>query len=904
MQQRRDDNERIKLLEWELLKEREKYSLFLSLNTNCFFEYDLETQTIFFARNESFKRLNGLIVELKKETFIKQTGIFYADYELFEDLLSNSEDDEKEIRFLGDDGDYLWCRVRTAIINEGKKDNLVIGCIQNNDDNHKKLEWLKMQSQLDTLTRFYNLQYMKEYTNLYLTTHSDDLHICLFLIQIENFRQIRNNIGRLFSDTVLKNVAECLKDMFPSDVFAGRVAEDRFAILVKSEEQLHDTANFIDSIRKNLGMVYAGGNGESSVTCSIGIARTPYDGNSYETLFKRADSLLLKKDGMDQEHAVIDNSVIDLPQHQSEFAYHIMSYAQDLLSTTKDGFSAIHLLLDKVKKEFKAESVSIYEKIKGQKALEETYTSTHRINQEKKPVLYNYQALSENKGLDANGICEIREENGTELQCVFYEDGKIRGLLRIISEDGGRGWTAEERDAISALTRILSFYLFRLKMTENIQARVEHMRNYDALTGMPTSYKFKQEAKALRKENPDRNYALIYSDIDNFKYINDTYGYQFGDRILYEFALEMTRYFSEGSLFGRVSADNYVILVPYESKEELETAILAFNKNFHTIQKEKHVATNVSIISGVYFLKPSDNITTAIDKANVARKDAKQTAYSVCKFYNNEMEEKIRRDQELTNDMEEALANGEFVVYLQPKVQLRGDKLAGAEALVRWKRKDGQIIPPDDFIPLFEKNGFILQLDYYVYEEVCKIMKSWMEKNIALVPISVNVSRLHLREKNFTEKIMKLVDRYGISPKVMELELTESVFVSDTENTIQVMKQLRNYGFTVSIDDFGAGYSSLTLLKDMETDVLKLDKEFFRHGEMQQQEKIIVSSIINMAKQLNMKVISEGIETEKQMAFLKEICCDMVQGYYYAKPMPIEEFEDFMYNRVIDKIFG
>lgn len=906
-------------LQQELFKEREKFSLFLSLNTNCFFEYDEKSRFIFFAQNENFKRLNGLVIELsQEEKFIQATGIFYADYKQFVSMITNKEDDEKEIRFLSDEGDFIWCRVKTAVIEQADGSCQVIGCVNDNDDNHKKLEWLKEQSQLDTLTRFLNKQYMKEYTELFLSDCDGTQKGSLFLIDIDHFKRINNNMGRLFSDTVLSNIAESIRHTLPEDSIFGRVVDDEFAVFVKNIGTKEEINIWVERINFMLDQIYAGEN--DRISCCMGISRYPQDGKDYDTLFRMADASLFRaKAKGDQTVELFDSEAIkefpvrfldeaaeeeanrsEAKQKSSGFSEEIMFYAQELMSTTKDVYSAIHMLLEKLSREYGAASVEIYEKVKGRKILTRTYGYNSQSHNEQSPgeeLDYNVFA-SENHYFDRNGLRLAGGEKGSLLECAFYEDGLFKGMLCLLDETRqDRDWTQEEQTGIVNVTKILSFYILRLNMTEKIQERVEHMKNYDALTGMPTLRKFKKEAIALLKENLKKKYAIVYSDIGNFKYINDVYGYQFGDRILYDFALELTRRFPKESIFGRISADNYVVLVAYEEEKEVEQAVLILSESFHDFQKERHVATNILIASGIYFLKPGElDISTAIDNANVARKKAKLSSFSTSIIYNDEMEEQIRKERLLSHEMEAALENGEFVVYLQPKVALENEALAGAEALVRWKKKNGEIIPPDEFIPFFERNGFILRLDFYVYEQVCQIIRGWIDKDGTAIPVSVNVSRVHLEDGKFVRRIKNLVDKYGIPPKYIELELTESVFVSDTRKTIDTMKELRDYGFGVSIDDFGAGYSSLTLLKDMETDVIKLDKEFFRHGEMKEQEQIIVSCIINMAKKLNMKVLSEGIETEKQTQFLKDICCDMVQGYYYAKPMPAEQFEEFMSN--------
>lgn len=903
----------IEELKQELFKEQEKFHIFLSLNTSCFFEYDQKQRSIFFLPNENFSKLSGLTTKLEKENFIKKTGIFYADYEQFLGQVLSQKEEEKEIRFLSRDGDYVWCCVKTAFINQPDGTKQVIGCINNNEDNHDKRNWLREQNQLDALTKCYNKQYMKEYTELFLLSQNQTG--CLYVIDIDNFKRINNNMGRLFSDTVLANIAEGIRQTMPEDSIIGRIVADQFAVFIKGLEDKDTIYLNAERIKYMLSQIYTGENGEDRISCCIGISRFPSDGTTWKDLFKMADASLFhaKASGngnvelydaekikivpnQNDEIAVTEIREQKEIKHRNKFSEQIGNYAQDLMSTTKDIYSAIHLLLEKISKEYNASRVEIYEKAREKRAFTVTYGFDF-INRKHKNIEKEFDYdffVNTNPSFDENGIRMVNDNKESILQCAFYEDGLIKGVISIydtLRKD--RTWSQEEKDGLIGVTRVLSLYLLRLKMAEKIQERIEHMKNYDALTGMPTLYKFKKDAVQVLK-NKKKKYAVIYSDICNFKYINEVYGYQFGDYILYDFALELTKQFPKEAIFGRISADNYVTLVPFEEIDEIEQRVMSLSESFHSLQKKKHVATNIVILSGIYILKSEElDINTAIDNANVARKNAKSNSISCYKFYNKEMEEKIRREQELTNEMEDALVSGEFVVFFQPKIALKEETLAGAEALVRWKKRDGTIIPPDDFIPLFEKNGFILKLDFYVYEEVCKKIKEWMETGSFVTPISVNVSRIHLYDELFVQKMKALVDKYSIPPKYIELELTESVFVRDTKNTIQVMKELKDYGFMVSIDDFGAGYSSLTLLKEMETDVIKLDKEFFCHEELKQQEQIIVSSIINMAKQLKMQVISEGIETKQQTQFLKGISCDMVQGYYYAKPMPIEEFEEF-----------
>lgn len=425
-------------------------------------------------------------------------------------------------------------------------------------------------------------------------------------------------------------------------------------------------------------------------------------------------------------------------------------------------------------------------------------------------------------------------------------------------------------------------------------SQLYQIRNYDDLTGLPTIHNFRKIARKLVAEFPERKYAIVYSDINRFKYINETLGYDIGDMVLCDYARFISGKNMNNLCLARSTEDNFLAIVEFDSKKDICNHVLSVNEKFNIMERKKYPANNFIIVSGICEVNPKEDITVAIDNARMARKNIKDSIKPACKFFDKSLETKIQRETEITNCMEQALKNGEFLVYIQPKIGLLKNELVGAEALVRWQKNNTNLLSPDEFIPIFEKNGFIISLDLYVYEEVCKLISKRISLGLSIVPISVNVSRIHLNDEEFINQVLSIVDNYKIPHELLELELTESIFLTNTEAAISIMKELRKIGFGVSIDDFGAGYSSLNLLKDMETDVLKLDKEFLGHIEMQKEEQIIVSSIISMAKQLNMKVLSEGVETKTQAEFLKSVNCDMAQGYLFSRPIPMEEFESIM----------
>ncbi|MDX5684949.1 putative bifunctional diguanylate cyclase/phosphodiesterase, partial [Clostridioides difficile] len=261
-------------------------------------------------------------------------------------------------------------------------------------------------------------------------------------------------------------------------------------------------------------------------------------------------------------------------------------------------------------------------------------------------------------------------------------------------------------------------------------------------------------------------------------------------------------------------------------------------------------------------------------------------------FFNEDTRNRLYKEKRLEDNMNKALEKGEFIVYYQPKYSLDDvNEIEGAEALIRWNSPEFGFISPIDFVPLFEKNGFIVNIDMFVFEEVCKTLNKWINKGYTPVPISVNMSRVHLYRDNFIENITDLISKYNISPEFIELELTESVVFDNLNILIDIMKKIKEIGFLISMDDFGSGYSSLNLLKDLSFDILKLDRGFLIETTDTKRGKIIISKIVEMAKAIDIKVICEGVETYEQVEFLKEIGCDKVQGYLFAKPMVLDEFE-------------
>ena len=489
-----------------------------------------------------------------------------------------------------------------------------------------------------------------------------------------------------------------------------------------------------------------------------------------------------------------------------------------------------------------------------------------------------------NKGINSisdmqmNNIIFKHTLNGTPkitLEYLIYKDPRyLIGALLIL------------------LLIVIGIMTFTIKVKNNHTKAIEKIAYTDNVTGSGNYEKFKIDAEAALKNAKGKSYAIVYLDLYKFSYINNTFGYNAGDNILAAVASILQEQLPSPECSARISADNFVCLVEYKSDASLAKKHYYFQKLCDEQLKLENSPISVNFISAFYRIGENEkDILALVGKADIAHKTVRDLHQGPIVFYDEDIRSKYLRDKELESSMLTALYNNEFLIYLQPKYDLLEKQLTGVEALVRWQHPTEGLIMPDQFISLFESNGFILKLDFYVYEKVLQMLRKWLDEGNPIYPVSVNVSKAHLANQQFVTHFKELVDSYQIPPYLIELELTESMFLNNAREAVAMIRLLKEFGFSISIDDFGSGYSSLNLLKDIPVDYLKLDKEFFRKDGMEEKDKIIVEGIISIAKDLQLKIISEGVETKDQIDFLLSVGCHMVQGFYFAKPMSVEEFE-------------
>ena len=435
----------------------------------------------------------------------------------------------------------------------------------------------------------------------------------------------------------------------------------------------------------------------------------------------------------------------------------------------------------------------------------------------------------------------------------------------------------------------LAFIIYVLWVRQRSVKRIETVAYYDELTGLPNSEGFKIKVAQLLGKNPEMYFTMQKMDIRNFKVINELYGHDEGNEVLKSFA-QIIKDIKEPTLVcARVNADEFLMfsgnkLFDGNTREEYEDKLRA--------QLPKLVDHEISLRCGRYYITDKDeNIIDMINNTTVAHSMAKTKGSKHIYDYDSSFTKSALRVTEILNKRKQAIENREFKAYLQPKFSISQNKIVGAEALVRWIEDSGKIIYPNDFIPLFEEMGFIVDLDIYILKNVCLKIKNWIKAGLDVVPISVNFSRMHLKKENFVKELSEICDSYGDIRKYIEIELTETAVSESSAVLEKVITQLKEAGFSVAIDDFGAGYSSLGMLKNYTVDTLKLDKSFFDEND-DDRGVVVIEGIILMAQQLGIKIVAEGIEQQSQIDFLASIHCDTVQGYFYAKPMSLAEFDE------------
>lgn len=935
--------------------EKERFKALASVGIKRVFEYNIKDDIFMTARSSEGKYGQESYVKDFKKAVKQYRYVLYDDWDLFDGFINDCINGvpiiEINMRLRDKNGDYKWYLIRGKMINNEKKLSLkMIGTMENIDE-IKRMEIRQTDENMrDPLTKLYKRSYAKQLIQKFLKKQSCSEYAGFLILDIDNFAILNEKMGNAFGDAILKNIAADIETLFYSSDVIGRVGGDEFVILMKNIKSVNDIDKKIKEIQKVINRTYIGETMNFGSTVGVGASVFPIDGVDYDVLYEKAEKALFHAKGAgkncygfyDAENEKIYKEykleekhfkIQEAEKHHKELGVassdSLIELAFKLIEESKDTDSAINLLLRQVARQMNLGGICIRERVNNEYKLLYPYQCCMSIDwnhEETECMEYTKEQWDTmlEKFRAGNGIICTSDTADTEndaiqelffaygarsyARCAFYDKGEFAGNIDFVDFNNERKWSREDIMTIRAVTNVVSAYLLKMKAYEEASNTVERLTGYDSITGLYKYEKFLSLISEYIENAPHGNYAIAYVDFSNFKYINENYGYETGDKILRDFADRISSYKDITIFASRVFSDNIVSLLNLGEcvEGDLIFSLQKASGEFAKKIQSEYLDSNLIIDIGICPFKIDGSpvpIKNIISNANLARKEAKLPDRPRCIIYNDSMGQKLNQEVAYANDMENAFKNKEFVVYLQPKVNLKNNAIDGAEALVRWKKKDGTIIYPNDFIPVFEKNKTITLLDYYVYAEVCKYLAGKLKNEEEMVCISVNVSRVHLYSiRQMVSYVRSLLNKYKIPPELLEFELTETVFTDKVDDTILLMNELRKLGVKVSMDDFGSGYSSLNVLTKLPIDVLKLDKDFLKDFEMDSEEKIIIPSIVDMAKKMKLSVVCEGVETNEQVKFLREVGCDYAQGYYYSKPVPIPRFDELLIDSGFEEL--
>lgn len=476
--------------------------------------------------------------------------------------------------------------------------------------------------------------------------------------------------------------------------------------------------------------------------------------------------------------------------------------------------------------------------------------------------------------------------------------------------DGDNEARAMEMGAADFITKPFNPTIVRCRV-KNVMARLENewrkleqaakdrqlreMHRYierDALTGLYNRETFYRKSASLMQASSGTSFDIIYFDISCFKVINDLFQTETGNLILKTAAYYFQAIIGEEGICGRIEADHFAVCLP-ANKLHIGRLMEGLDNTMQSLG----ISHNILFFAGIY---PVSNsflpVDQMCDRAHMALNKVKGNYMTRYAYYDKSMRDLMLQEQMIVRDMELALQEKQFCIYLQPIYSLKTNHVVSAEALVRWNHPVNGTISPAHFVPVFERNGFIVRLDRFVWEEVCRFLKSQRDRGAPIVPVSVNVSRLHFYNMDLLDYLMRLLSQYELTPDMLKLEITESAYTDNPQQIITVIKEFRAKGFRVLMDDFGSGYSSLNMLKNLPVDILKIDMAFVQEVENSARANAILRFIMELSEALEMGVVVEGVETKPQIDILAALGCEDIQGFYFSRPLPVPDF-----SRLLDK---
>lgn len=600
------------------------------------------------------------------------------------------------------------------------------------------------------------------------------------------------------------------------------------------------------------------------------------------------------------EHDKIDNGgtiiVISIPLENNKGEFKGILFATYDVNTLRN-FMTLDI--------FNGKGYSIIMNSNGDKLI--TSLTALKLDSESNNIFYNLERInSNNKDIIERMKADVKANKSGIIQFSLYE--KMYMSYQPLGIDDLYILTVIPKNIIENQYNILmkstyflciglSVALFIIMMNiifnEKRKKRLlENITYVDKVTGGYSYEKFLLEYKKKQKNN-NRKKAFIILDIDNFKLINDIFGYNIGNMVLKDVWKIIYDNLKQNGIFARKYADKYSIMIFFDKKEEIIEFVDKVIKDIEQVNIIKREKFRIVPSIGIYILENNDEKIDQIENYAIMASRTIKNRYDVYySFYYNKLKSIIIEKKNMTDSIYQALENKYFVPYFQPKFSAKTKKIVGAEALIRWQKEDGSFVSPAKFIPIAEEVGIIAEIDKYMFEAVCKQQCIWKTKGLKILPISVNLSRNKLYNANFIDEYMSILSKYKLEPKDIQFEITEGTLYTEEKIGEKIIMTLKNLGFDILIDDFGVGYSSISMIRDINATEMKIDKSFI--DDTSERGKALTNYVIKIAEVIGMKTVAEGVETKDQYEFLLKHNCDIIQGYYFAKPMPAKEYEKFL----------
>ncbi|MCD7708372.1 MAG: diguanylate cyclase [Clostridiales bacterium] len=923
------DIDESKKIEMEQQLQSEKYETMEQLSQEFPFDVDVENGVM--LRSYRLMELCGIYGEKDRYYPIEDEilTLHPDDREPFDKAISEAShmirSDSIDTRFCvstdGDEPKYIWLRTFYRSVTDG--DGRIIRIIGRsfNIDTDKQLQ---EKVRLDPLTKILNKVEVQREVAAFLADNSSGTH-AMFIVDIDDFKKINDTFGHTFGDTVITDVAAIIRAQFRKNDIVGRVGGDEFLIFMRdsSREKAVEKAG---ALCRALEKDYKGGTASGHISASVGLAISGVDGNTFGTLFEKADNAMYRAKQAGKNRFVLanedDTGLVEKGEsknieHRGEMSREdkeFLTFATGLLAHARNLDVSMNMLLKRTAEKYDIDLIMLFECDEEKNELvmtnyaggdysfydRSTLTLTSQMLKDMEPGTYKVIRDTEfpERRKQVTLLKTVQElDAGTPysgLVTKFEFIGEHTGYIFFISLDSGRVWQPNETDLLMELTRMIAIFVsLRFRMDES-ERQIKRMQHRDALTDLYNVEAFKRRVKMLLlNADPSKIYALEYMDFNNFGYINDNYGYQAGDGILKMMTEDIVTqpYFVVGC---RLYSDFFLFLFSDTDAETLEQNLKLRNHRFLNMINHQYPASSIGVTAGIYVLGDTklEEVDVAIENANLAWKYAKNNGIRDIVFFKPEFRELRTEEQQVVGEFFEALYRDDFQVYLQPKFILGDRTIYGAEALARWKRPDGKVLPPAAFVDSLERIGYITELDFYIFEELLRTLDKWNKQNKRNIVVSTNFSGRHFQGdgEDFLARVTHIMSKYNVSPSCIEIEVTEGVLIQNIGVLQMCVDRLHQMGFRVAIDDFGSGYSSLSVLADIPADVVKIDKSFI-NKDMTEQKLALLCEIGRMVRILEKDIIIEGIETAEQEQYLKESGFTCGQGYLCNRPIPAGEFE-------------